>query len=453
MSAESGAGPWPRHIQPMATMIILRRTPASPLTTLLALVLLAACSDTPAPGDAGGAWEFDEEHLGDTTVVRTLSGSVWGDSMRLEPDLVLGELDGADPYVFGQIGAVDRDARGRLYVADRQAAEVRVFSPDGEFIRVIGARGEGPGEYSEPDDLRITPQGELVVRDQRGARFLVYSLDGEHLRSWRLSGTFFTSEGFYLTDHGHVLNPDLNFSLPMDAPDRTIHVAFDVESGTVVDSLPRPQLEEERAVVELTQESEGGVSRMMSAVPFHPSGIVGRTPSGGVLRGLGSRYALTLEEPGGTVLRIERAAPPEPVQPAERRVARSRIEDNFRDMDASWQWNGPPIPETKPPFRWAGFGPDGALWVLRHTRAEERENPDYDPDGPSARRQPTEWFEPPVMDVFDAEGRYLGPIRMPDGFRTRGWMVLDPDEPVLVVSHELGYDQVVRYRRVPATPE
>jgi hypothetical protein len=54
------------------------------------------------------------------------------------------------------------------------------------------------------------------------------------------------------------------------------------------------------------------------------------------------------------------------------------------------------------------------------------------------------------MDVFDADGRYLGPVRMPDGFTPQVEGVFTADEVLLRVAEpELGYHQVVRYRIAP----
>ncbi|TVP55872.1 MAG: 6-bladed beta-propeller, partial [Gemmatimonadales bacterium] len=425
------------------------RHAALAFAAILGLLTLTGCGDERAPGDATGSWSSEEEQRGDTTIVRTFSGSVWGDTMTLVPELVIGELDGEAPYVFGLVTAIDVDSEGRIYVADRQAAEVRVFDRDGRFLRVIGSRGDGPGEYQQPDHLRITSNDEIVVRDQQGGRFVVFSTSGEYLRSWRLSGNFFTSQPFHLDAQDRIYNPDLRFDLPMESPDRQILVQIDAATGQVLDTLLPPRTEGEPGWVELRIEDGGNRMVSRSNVPFIPTGTATLTPEGGTLRGLGSRYALHLERPDGSVLAIERAVEPVPVRPAEAAAARQRIEEGFRAQDASWRWNGPQIPAVKPPFRWAGVGRDGTLWVQRHTPAREIENPDHDPSNPSPSQPRTHWEEKNVMDVFDPEGRYLGPIEMPSGFSPQQGGVLTTDELVVMIPHELGYHQVARYRVAP----
>ncbi len=58
-----------------------------------------------------------------------------------------------------------------------------VFNKNGEYLRTIGKRGQGPGEFQRATNLTITPGNEILVND-RGARFLhFYALNGDYLRS------------------------------------------------------------------------------------------------------------------------------------------------------------------------------------------------------------------------------------------------------------------------------
>lgn len=93
------------------------------------------------------------------------------------------------------------------------------------------------------------------------------------------------------------------------------------------------------------------------------------------------------------------------------------------------------------------MGAAGTLWVYRHTVGVERPNPVFDPDDP-ASGPPTVWVEPPVMDVFDLEGRYLGPVKLPEElgrFLPRATLRSTTEEVWAPRLHDLGYPQVVRY--------
>lgn len=410
----------------------------------------AGCGGVPAEAEGVfGEWVGEEEVRGDTTIVRTTGGSVWQDTMALAPQLVVGELAGDDPYVFGQVAAVARDREGQIYVADAQAGEVRLFDAEGDFVRTVGRAGQGPGEYLRPDGVRIASNGEVVIRDQRGGRFLVFAPDGEYRRMWRLSGVFSTPAPFHVDHTDRILNPDVRMALDPSDPDRSVLVAYDLHSGQVLDTLAVPGADAPPALVELI--SGNGQGRTWTGVPFHPV-PVWEIGGPGRLFGYGTEYVLSVEAPDGGVLRIERSVEGVPVQPAEAAAARDLIEEQFRARDPSWRWNGPPIPGSKPPYRWAGFGVDGSIWVLRHTRASETDNPFWEPDAPE-RGPRTMWIERPVMDVFDGEGRFLGPVQFPEGWQPWRPGVLSVDGPVLVVPHELGYDRVIRYDLVSGRAE
>jgi len=50
---------------------------------------------------------------------------------------------------------VDADEAGKVYVLDRKAGQIKVFDPQGNFLRAIGRRGQGPGEFQEPRYFRL----------------------------------------------------------------------------------------------------------------------------------------------------------------------------------------------------------------------------------------------------------------------------------------------------------
>ena len=66
----------------------------------LALTLVA-CRASDAPPAA--EWQAAYDTIGDTIVVRTRGGSVWGDTAELVADVTIGTFEGADEYMFGQV--------------------------------------------------------------------------------------------------------------------------------------------------------------------------------------------------------------------------------------------------------------------------------------------------------------------------------------------------------------
>lgn len=71
-----------------------------------------------------------------------------------------------------------RDARrGRVYVADTRAHDIKVFDDDGQLTNVIGQRGEGDGEFNFPTHLAFVAD-KLYVTDALNSRIQIFDADG-----------------------------------------------------------------------------------------------------------------------------------------------------------------------------------------------------------------------------------------------------------------------------------
>lgn len=124
--------------------------------------ILAACASDADPSSDGP--DVVTETIGDTTVVRTLSGSVWGGEATLVPEVSIGELDGPEEYLFGWIFSIAVDEDHNVYVFDYQAQHVGVFDSEGDHVRTLGRQGEGPGEFNRAESIAMLPDGRLVGR-------------------------------------------------------------------------------------------------------------------------------------------------------------------------------------------------------------------------------------------------------------------------------------------------
>jgi 6-bladed beta-propeller protein len=90
----------------------------------------------------------------------------------------IGSLDGTRD-AFGNIWDVALDSRGRIYVADVGQSHVTVFDSAGSFVRTIGRRGSGPGEFHQPMQLGIDNADTLFVYDVGLRRLTKFSPDGQ----------------------------------------------------------------------------------------------------------------------------------------------------------------------------------------------------------------------------------------------------------------------------------
>jgi hypothetical protein len=269
------------------------------------------------------------------------------------------------------------------------------------------------------------------------ARFSVLSNDGVYVSGWPRGSTHSSWFPFFFDADGRVINQTLQDGL----------VRYEL-SGSIVDTIDVPGSETPIPRIEIVTAN----SRTSFYVPFAPGNHWGVTRNGSFIHGFGGEYRFEWTEADGTVVRVERESQGALVAPEEA----ARMREDYTQMIRSeygvpdWQWNGPDIPTTKPAFDRILPGRDGTVWLLRATVSKEVENPNWNPEQPEFGA-PTQWVSSTVADVFDEEGRYLGPVKFPDGMVWQTTLpVLTQDAVWALAPTPIGVPQVVRFRLEPA---
>lgn len=381
---------------------------------LLLLFFLASCGDTPSSN-----WTGTVDTLPDGAVrVASPATGLWTDTTRwrLEEDLRLGSVESSGAEQFGEITDLAVDAFGRIWVAEGQAQEIRVFGPDGSWVRTVGREGQGPGEFLGPDALRWGPEGRLWVVDQGNARVSVFDTAGNYLSGYVRP---VTSGG--MPWPGEIMEDGTIVDLTVVSTDDALTsrlVRWDT-SGAVLDTLPLPSFERRLWVAE----RENAMAQ--TPVPYTPSLSWELQPNGVLWFGTGESYRLVARqlEGGDTIRVVERAYDPVPVTAAEKDSA-------MTGLDWLRQQGGRPdrddIPDERPAFRNLFVDDIGRLWV----------RPSVAADSLRMRR----------FDVFDSDGRYLGPVDSPVMLRTNPRMVFRDGRLYGVTVDKLNVPYVVRLR-------
>jgi hypothetical protein len=90
---------------------------------------------------------------------------------------------------LSSVEALDVDSRGRIYLADRLKGGVIVTSPDGRYLRTIGRRGRGPGEFEYLRNVQVLAQDSILVYDAGLYRMSVFAPDSAGIAYDRLMST------------------------------------------------------------------------------------------------------------------------------------------------------------------------------------------------------------------------------------------------------------------------
>jgi hypothetical protein len=116
---------------------------------------------------------------GDDAVPRESSVASAPFESVLEPqDTVV--LRAGTPIV--KFAGLDVDPSGRLAIVDLSEGIVHIFNPDGSYVRSLGRRGTGPGEFMAPHTPRFGPDGRVHVPDSRRGTISVFDSAGTFQR-------------------------------------------------------------------------------------------------------------------------------------------------------------------------------------------------------------------------------------------------------------------------------
>jgi len=129
----------------------------------LAIASVVACS----PGTEVRPGVVMADSAGIQVVENRAARWTKAEAWRLLPDarLSIGTVDGAPEYQFARVVAAARRPDGRILVLDGGSATVREYDAQGRFIRALGRRGSGPGEFRSPVQLFVGVGDTLMVWD------------------------------------------------------------------------------------------------------------------------------------------------------------------------------------------------------------------------------------------------------------------------------------------------
>ena len=156
------------------------RIPTVLLTTILATGVHArhlSSQESVSVTDSAGV------RIVESTAPAWPAGGGW--SVGTEPLVTIGEVSGDPDYLLERVSHALRLQDGTIVIADRGPTELRLFDAAGVFIRSLGGRGEGPGEFAMLSE--VWARGDTVLAsDGFQSRISVFGRGGNVLETIRV---------------------------------------------------------------------------------------------------------------------------------------------------------------------------------------------------------------------------------------------------------------------------
>lgn len=280
-------------------------------------------------------------------------------------------------------------ADGGVFVLDFSDNNLKIFDAHGTFLKVVGRKGQGPGEFNMPSELAVAGD-RLAVWDMGNRRLALLTRAGEFIES---------KDAAAFTARPRALGalPSGDFLLETEKtyfnePDRPQDCSIDVLSP----DLKTKNTVHRQAVLRNKYKRQGSATFNVIQ-PFAADVFWRVTPAGGIVVGFSEKYEFVVFTAGGAE-EFRFSHPYKPVK-----VTAEDEKGFFAGMsytEGGTVRQGAPehivkhtvFPRFKPAFN--GLFVDSEGNFLVHTHAENKQD------------------EFRYFDAFNAEGRFLARVRV-----------------------------------------
>jgi len=363
---------------------------------IAASMMLVSC------GQQKAQWKGTIEEKDGVTVVKNPAEPIYSkDVFRLEEDLTIENVEGDEEFTFQDIMHLAVDEEENIYASDTKAALIKVFDKSGNYLRTIGKKGQGPGEFLYPFEILVFPQGELMVNDLYQLRDHFFSLDGEFLRQFSNS-TMTMFRRPRVDSKGHIIVGHVNVGDPIES----VLKKLDSDLNPVFTLASRPWVTKPPTIFEYFENRRS------------TNFVWDVTKEDSIVWGVINKYEIFVNNPEGKLIRkiireydgIE--------------ITKKEQEKLIKD----WLGNNPvpptvtlKFPKLYPPFIRLTCDEEGRIFVQTYEKTEDEEEDYY--------------------DVFDSEGKYI--VRISLKYTPLVWK---NKKLYMIEENEEGFQIVKRYK-------
>jgi sugar lactone lactonase YvrE len=312
-------------------------------------------------------------------IVKNPTAPLYGEfACQLEEDLSVGGNVNDDNYYFPRgIFALNVDGDGNIYVSDFGNIRIQMYDKAGKFVRTLGRKGQGPGEFQMPRKVLFDSKDNPWVFDVMTLH--QFDKNGTFQRQITLK-TYL--QDYFISTQGSIFGTTRSLRPEPGGPKESV-VKLDPEGG----------------IVQTVAEFRGELTKSRNAIVWHQyTSQLYFSPVNTTTfcYGFSMEYRIFIADADGkTILVIEKEEKPQSISAKEQAWTK-------KNSPISWQSRTPDakpreemvFPEHRPYF--GGFMADdgGRIYVMR-LKSVLDESPEF------------------AFDVFSKDGYYIYKMKLP----------------------------------------
>lgn len=329
---------------------------------------------------------------------------------------------------FEGITDIGSDEVGNIYLCDIQACNIKRFSAEGKFIKTIGRKGQGPGEFNAPSRIAVT-RNHLFIYDMGNRRLCAMTTDGKFIKGIGIQNTEGRPRNMRALPGGDfVVEREINHYQEKDRPQDCIIQIFSPELEL------KKTISSNQVLRNKFRDIQGMFSNILQ--PFVPDVFWDVAPDGKIVIGFAKDYTVEIHHPEKGLLSFFKHTY-EPVKVTDRdkkqffagitfstsEGGRSELPEEVKKLTE--------FPKIKPAFDAMIIDFEGN--ILIHTIRK-----DSGSDGP-------------VCDAFEPEGNFIGTVKT-TGIKAFPRKILAGKDFIWIIErNEEGVAQVIKYRISPVS--
>lgn len=308
-------------------------------------------------------------------------------------ELVIGQAEGDDHYMFGETVVFNTDEQGNFYVTDWRRKRILKYDPAGHYLLTIGREGQGPGEFQNLSPARFDRNGHIYVTDIVSRRICFFDDSGNYLRQIAIPEGF---EDLYINAQGHFVS---SRTVPLESefgPSFKItHAFFDDKFNMISEFFAQEKHAQPPAGRDATSMAKFMAWILSSEMAFQPRPNYRLGKNDLVFFGYPDKYSIDVYSPAGRKIKtIQRDYEPSRVIEKDKDYFVSHVAADYLRRYSSEQERKEIIkfieyPKFKPAYHSFTLMENGWLFVVVEIA----------PGGEN------------LFDLFDDNGRYIGNFR------------------------------------------